>query len=245
MNRKNSTKPYKVCSKKSKLYSEKQISSLSNKILLTQDKRLKILFKKNHPEFSFGMKSKTKYSDKAIKNALSHANGWVDWLSQNSTLPLVVTKDLSIILMKKTASPTNLTNLMSVIDLGYTVGYPKLHPTTILINMIMYGYILTQNWETFLLTPLGATMLTNAFKGNKKDQEDVLKMLLDASCNGISPTDILSFVPQHNDFCDPNSILKWMLNKGLRRILYEITTRGGCPNHIVTEWNNMIMNISD
>jgi hypothetical protein len=240
------------CTKLEKLYTKKQIQYLAKKILSSQNKREEYLNKQlggSTLKFAYGMKSKTKYGDKAIKSAYKSAKGWVSLLSRMSAEPGLsvigrATDNLSNILTQTVATPNNLNRLMGYVDLGYRFGYPKLHFYSVIFNLIMYGYITLNDWQVYLKTPVGINMLIGAMRGSEKEQQEVVEMFMHASCNGIAPSDIISFIPQHTDFCNKDSTIGFLLNKGLRSVLYNIGIQSGCPTYIVTEWKNIIKTVS-
>lgn len=119
----------------------------------------------------------------------------------------------------------NRETLMGVVDLGYRFGLARLSPITILFNTIMFGFIVMNDWQYYLLTPLGLSMLAGVVN-NPDDQHDFINMLTHASVMGVAPSDILAGIPNAGiEIADKETYLGIAANFGSRRIIYETLTR--------------------
>ena len=227
------------CDKKLKIANKKNITIKVDNILNNQDKRLQFIKERYKRYVRFGfMRSKTKYGEKALKSALSYA---ISSLSSLKYVPNYLNKTntrLTNILNSIDINNKDKINLlMDNIDLGYRMRYRN-DPLTVLINLIMFGFIMVNDWQFYLSTPLAIKLLSDAFNGDIKQQEELVKIFINVSCNGVSPSDILSFVPKIPglDICDKNHAYYWLLDKGLRQTVYRASLYTECPKKIINSW---------
>ena len=94
--------------------------------------------------------------------------------------------------------------IFSYVDVGIRVqGYEVNHDVNYLVNAMVYGVSLTQDWQFWLMTPYGMSMLYN-MTNDRRHFIDFIGMLQSASINGVSETDILKRLPKMGfNICDP------------------------------------------
>ncbi|MHA1988865.1 MAG: hypothetical protein ACW98D_19775 [Promethearchaeota archaeon] len=143
-------------------------------------------------------------------------------------------------ILSATPRETILRKLMSFIDLGVRIpSYGDIAPITVLINLIVFGATMNSDWQYYLLTPIGLKLLAGVINGVKKDREEFIGFLLHAHINGVSSTDVFSFIPQYIDICNPEEYLGLVINKGSRRLVYTLIIKGGATELILDQLKNM------
>ena len=230
-----------LCSPSVNVLPKLQIKQLAKKIILLQDDRKKYLSNqlKKSVRFSYGMRSKTRYGDKALRSAYNYSNRWVTYLTRTQDIKLKII-ELTDTLSQTVYNNATIDNLMFYVDIGYRFGgLPRTNKVIVLFNLIMYGYLLTQDWQMFLLTPLSINILKDVILGDPLQQIELVKMFMHISCNGVAPTDILNFVPQISNLCNPDTTAMWIINRGGRHILYQLLVIGSCSDYVGDAWNNI------
>lgn len=240
------------CRGKMKHISKQEVLGTAKDILQYQKKREELLAKKvtnssstlsskkstrksnehKGSKFSYGMRSKTKYGQKAINSAFKSAIGWVNYLSNNRFERAAnATVNLATVLGTSAYNSATIDNLMSVVDLGYRI--PNSRTATAVLNLVMFGTVMVNDYQAYLLTPVGLQMLYNLVNGDARAQEEFIEMLIDAHINGVDASDILSDVPQLIPICDISTPSGMIVNWVSRRLVYESIIRGDAPRMIV------------
>uniref|UniRef100_A0A6C0EK62 Uncharacterized protein n=1 Tax=viral metagenome TaxID=1070528 RepID=A0A6C0EK62_9ZZZZ len=134
-------------------------------------------------------------------------------------------RSLIDILSSAVTTYANLESFMDVVDLGYRFGYDRLNPMMVVFNALMFGFVLFNDWQFYLSTPLGMDMLYN-LANDPARRQDFMNMIAHASILGVSPTDILAGIPQAGIvIMDDDSYLAMAANFGVKRAVYEVLSR--------------------
>ena len=163
----------------------------------------------NNYKFSFGKRSKTKYTEKAVKSlsdsfiiVISNlGNKFKNILTRRNVCRIVVvggtvtalcTDEVQNLISSTIINNSNLETFSSIVDVGISIGnYEKTDYINIILNSIGFSLSMGLDWWFYLITPLGFSMLTDLFN---KDPRQVLIMLLHASFMGVEPKSILRWV---------------------------------------------------
>ena len=226
------------CDSKLKIVNKKCVKEKVSYILNknNQDKRAQFIKNREERLVKFGFRRR-RLGEKALKDALKATKSVLKSFFNIYYINDMNKKLTNILNSIDVNNKDKIKLLMDQIDLGYRLK-ERDDPLTVLINLIMFGLVMVNDWQCYLLTPLGNKILADAFNGNIKQQTEVIKMFLNVSCNGVEPTDILSFIPKipSVDICDKKSAYYWLIDKGIRKAIYIMSVQIGCPSHIVNAW---------
>lgn len=133
--------------------------------------------------------------------------------------------------MSRSTTNSHMRQVMSIVDVGYRLTRETYTPVNILFNTMAFGYSCMSDWQVYLSTPSGIHMLTNIV--NDPSQERAfINMLLHARIMGVSPTDILSGIPNMGivildaeRYQNIYAIMAGVTNVIARRIVYEGVSR--------------------
>ena len=188
-----------MCTSGIKNIPTKDIEKMVKLLLESQHKRLEIMEKNRRSNVKFGMfmKSKTRYGEKFIYNFPDDVRKLSRYITSTS-------KELVDILKNKVVNMDKKAFIFSYVDVGIRVqGYEVNHDVNYLVNAMVYGVSLTQDWQFWLMTPYGMSMLYN-MTNDRRHFIDFIGMLQSASINGVSETDILKRLPKMGfNICDP------------------------------------------
>ena len=208
-------------------------SEVANSIIINQHKRDDFLSKQ--VKMGFGTRSKTKYGSNVLKSVGSSVYNFPGMVYRRCNREVCKSKrDLVNALNQAYDNNANKETIMSFVDLGFRIEEPDLgyrggrdNPVStanVILNMILFAFICTLDWQYYLRTPFGFNMLNNLVN-NRLHRIDFIKMLMHAAINGISPSDILSVIPQMGIVvCDGKwyqEVATWVA----RRTVYETATR--------------------
>jgi len=201
VNRSKKSSKFNFSSDKCKLHvknlSEKDITNFVKLLLKSQNRRVEIAQElKNRSKF--GMISNVKKGVTYVKSRVSY---------------------LVNIIKSKTNDAIKSRLLFPYIDVGIRLPYDEENSySNFLINLIVFSYSLSQDWQFWLILPVSQKMLFNIVNDRKK-MVYFLLILQQASIQGVNPTDIFYGIPNMGiDICDPVRY-KWMFNNYLDIII--------------------------
>lgn len=210
--------------------SDEQMTILANTIVNGQKARVQIAKKLaiSSVKFQFGMRSKTKYSSKALTNILIRARESISpYLSRNTCRAVAGTGVATAVVGASICTDTIITMLSQYsdpreifpfIDLGFratryggfefALGEPPSpeegrFTEVFAVNLALFGATLVADWTAYLITPLGSKIITALINRNPVG---LMKMLTHASIFGTSTSDVVHFFWRfHNPPCTPAS----------------------------------------
>lgn len=136
------------------------------------------------PIFHMFRRDKTRYGEKFIKQI---GRGFMATLDDIKVALRVNVIDSSVEEISR--------KLLSVVDVGFRITKETNTPANVVLNAMVFGYTMVNDWQVYLATPSGIMMLNSVINDPLKNYDTFEDIMINASIVGVNITDVFNQLP--------------------------------------------------